>query len=417
MTETRLHDKNATEESNLHHEKFTEEFIPNPNGGVPYMQSALDFARSSENQGAARGLLLSLGWLDRLLSIFIILAMILGVIIGEYAPNARERLESGNFEGVSAPLVVGMIMMMWPILTNVRYEKIPKMTRTWRLWNQIVFSLGVNWIIAPFVMLALAWATLPDLSGFRTGVIMVGIARCVAMVMIWNRIARGDTDICAILVIINSILQLVLYAPFAIWFVRVISGDDKLRLSYSKVATAVGIYLGIPLGAGIFTRFSMMKLLGTQRFAKSFLPYFAPLSLISLLYVIIVIFASQSHKILHNLGPVFRTIVPLVLYFMIMWTVIFVLVSILSARYGKHHWGYQLAVVQAFTAASNNFELAIAVCVATYGADSDQALASTIGPLVEVPVLLALSWLALYLGRFMRWDKHIPTASNAQSKS
>ncbi|WFD01175.1 arsenicals resistance [Malassezia yamatoensis] len=417
MAETKLHHENDNEELDLHREQVTEEFIPNPDGGVPYMQSALDFARSTENQGAARGLLLSLGWLDRLLSIFIIIAMILGVVIGEYASNARERLQSGDFEGVSAPLVVGMIMMMWPILTNVRYEKIPRMTRTWRLWNQIGFSLGVNWIIAPFVMLALAWATLPDLPGYRTGVIMVGIARCVAMVMVWNRIARGDTDICAILVIINSILQLVLYAPFAIWFVRVISGDDKLQLSYSKVATAVGIYLGIPLGAGILTRFSMMKLLGTQRFAKRFLPYFAPLSLISLLYVIIVIFASQSHKILHNLGPVFRTIVPLVLYFMIMWAMIFVLVSILSARYGKTHWGYQLAVVQAFTAASNNFELAIAVCVATYGADSDQALASTIGPLVEVPVLLALSWLALYLGRFMRWDKRTPRTSSLPSRS
>jgi ACR3 family arsenite transporter len=163
-------------------------------------------------------------------------------------------------------------------------------------------------------------------------------------------------------------------------------------------------YLGIPLVAGIMTRFLLLLTIGRYRFEKKFLPFFGPLSLVALLYTIIIIFAEQAQSILHNLGPVFRTFVPLILYFAIMWTSTFFLVWWLSIRYGKDTWGYQMAVVQSFTAGSNNFELAIAVCVAVYGADSSQALAATIGPLVEVPVLLALSWVALYVGRKLKWD-------------
>lgn len=378
--------------------------ILDPHGGVPQAVSMLEQARQSDHTGAAKGVLLSLGWLDRLLSFFIIVAMILGVVIGEYAPNAKENLEKGQFRGVSAPLVVGLIVMMWPILTNVQYERLHVVFRTRRIWLQIAMALFINWILGPFLMLGVAWATLPDLPEYRIGIIMVGIARCIAMVMIWNRIARGDSDTCAIVVIINSLLQMVLYAPYAVWFINVISGDRSFQLQYAETATAVGIYLGIPLGAGVVTRFLMLTLLGRERFLKRFMPFFGPLSLIALLYTIIVIFASQSRQILHNLGPTFRTIVPLVVYFAIMWGVTFTMIWVLSVRYGKRNWGYQMAVVQAFTAGSNNFELAIAVCVAMYGASSPQALAATIGPLVEVPVLLALSWAALFLGRRMRWD-------------
>lgn len=256
-------------------------------------------------------------------------------------------------------------------------------------------------------MLGLAWATLPDLTTYRQGVIMVGIARCIAMVMIWNQIAMGDMETCAIIVIINSLLQIVLYAPYCVWFINVISDSDTFYLTYGPTAIAVLIYLGIPLGAGVLTRFSMLALIGRQRFEKSFLPFFGPLSLVGLLYTIIIIFAEQAQRILDNLGPTFRTFVPLVLYFALMWTLTFLFVWRMSRRFGTAVWGYQMAVVQAFTAASNNFELAIAVAVAVYGADSDQALAATIGPLVEVPVLLALSWLALYLGRKLKWDKDL----------
>lgn len=385
-------------------------------------------------------LLSGLGWLDRLLSPLIVIAMVLGVVIGEYAANAKENLSKGNLYGVSAPLVIGLIVMMWPILTKVPFESLHRTFQTSRLWSQIGMSLLLNWIVGPFLMLGLAWATLPDLETYRTGIIMVGLARCIAMVMIWNNIAQGDAEVCAILVIINSILQMALYAPYCIWFINVISHTSQsFTLQYGTTAISVLIYLGIPLGAGVVTRFGVMWLLGKKRFYNTFLPFFGPLSLIGLLYTIIIIFASQSKRILDNLGPTFRTFVPLVLYFAIMWTFTFVLVWRLSLRESKtedverdtnaqnnlvqnekssndqprsendiqqrRKWGYEMAVVQAFTAGSNNFELAIAVAVAVYGADSDQALAATIGPLVEVPVLLILSWVALWLRKKLCWDK------------
>ncbi|SNX82989.1 related to arsenite transporter ARR3 [Melanopsichium pennsylvanicum] len=377
--------------------------ILDPQGGVPKLRSALEDARDST--GAAKGILLSLGWLDRLLSLFIVVAMILGVIIGEFAPNAAHNLSKGDFRGVSAPLVVGLIVMMWPILTKVQYERLPQMFATKRLWYQLAVSLILNWILGPFLMLALAWATLPDLDNYRAGIIMVGLARCIAMVMIWNKIARGDSNTCAIIVIVNSMLQIVLYAPLAVLFLNVISHDDGLRVDYSDVAIAVAIYLGIPLAAGVATRFLVLGTFGKEFFQRKFLPFFSPLSLIALLYTIIIIFAEQAQHILDNLGPVFRTFVPLILYFALMWTGTFALIWWLSVRYGKTEWGYQMAVVQAFTAGSNNFELAIAVCVAVFGVGSDQALAATIGPLVEVPVLLVLSWVAMFVGKRLKWDR------------
>lgn len=291
------------------------------------------------------------------------------------------------------------------IAYKVPYETLHKTFRTSRLWLQIAMSVLLNWIVGPFVMLGIAWATLPDLEGFRIGIIMVGLARCIAMVLIWNKIARGDAEVCAILVIINSILQILLYAPYGLWFINIISGSNSFRLAYGDTAISVLIYLGIPLLAGVITRFSVIATFGSQNFHERFLPFFGPLSLIGLLYTIIIIFAEQARHILDNLGPTFRTIVPLVLYFAVMWTMAFVAVWRLSARYGSDNWGYQMAVVQAFTAGSNNFELAIAVCVSVYGPKSDQALAATIGPLVEVPVLLMLSWVALFLGKRMNWNK------------
>ncbi len=254
-------------------------------------------------------------------------------------------------------------------------------------------------------MLGLAWATLPDQPTYRTGVIMVGLARCIAMVMIWNHLARGDINYCAILVIVNSVLQIALYSPMSIFFVNILSKEDALKLEYGKTAIAVLIYLGIPLAAGIVTRFVMLGLLGRQRFENVFLPWFGPLSLLGLLYTIIVICAEQATRILDNIGLVFRVFVPLTLYFVFMWVGTFALCYYLNHKRGAAKgYSYEAAVVQAFTAASNNFELAIAVCVAVYGVDSDQALAATIGPLVEVPVLLILTYVALWLRSKLKWD-------------
>jgi ACR3 family arsenite transporter len=221
-------------------------------------------------------------------------------------------------------------------------------------------------------------------------------------------IAKGDCDVCACIVVINSLLQIVLYAPMCILFINVMSDGDHLALSYGPTAISVLIYLGIPLAAGVITRFGVIAIVGKDRFQRKFLPFFSPLSLLALLYVIIVIFASQARSILHNLGPVFRVFVPLLLYFFFMWTFTFLGIWKLSQRRlapGKEsHWGYQMAVVQSFTGGSNNFELAIAIAVSAYGADSSECLAATIGPLVEVPVLLVLSYVALWLGGRLRWS-------------
>ncbi|KAI3476432.1 hypothetical protein L1887_61998 [Cichorium endivia] len=233
-----------------------------------------------------------------------------------------------------------------------------------------------------------------------------GLARCIAMVMIWNKIARGDSTTCAIIVIFNSILQIVLYAPLAVLFVNVISNDDKFQLDYSDVAIAVAIYLGIPLAAGVLTRFLVLGLFGRKFSSKTAsCPYFGPLSLVALLYTIIIIFAEQAQHILDNLGPVFRTFVPLVLYFALMWTGSFVLIWWLSlrseSRSGDTRWPSYRRLPRGATISNLPSQSASPV----FGVGSDQALAATIGPLVEVPVLLVLSWVAMFVGKRLRWDR------------
>lgn len=345
--------------------------------------------------------------LDRMLALFVLLAMIIGVLIGNYADGVEEAFSGARWEGVSIPIVVGLLVMMWPTLTKVQYERLPTIFRTRDIFIQIGVSLVLNWIIGPLVMLGVAYATLPDLPTYRTGVIMVGLARCIAMVMIWNQLAGGDPDYCAILVIINSVLQIALYSPYSVLFINKIGGFENdpqgIQLEYGPVAIAVLIYLGIPLAAGVVTRYLVMFTCGRQFFERKFLPVFSPLALLGLLYTIIVIFAEQAKHILHNIGPVFRVFVPMVLYFSIMWTGTFMGVYWWNKKRGGKAFGYKIAVVQAFTAGSNNFELSIAVCVAVYGVDSDQALAATIGPLVEVPVLLALTWVSLWLHHKLAW--------------
>ncbi|KAF8909648.1 sodium bile acid symporter family-domain-containing protein [Gymnopilus junonius] len=349
----------------------------------------------------ARLLFKKLGILDRLLSPLIILFMIIGVIIGEFAPSIQQAFDTVRFHSVSVPIAIGLIVMMWPVLTKVQYETLPQVFSTSRIWIHIGISMLLNWIMGPLIMLGLAWATLPDLPTYRTGVILVGLARCIAMVMIWNELARGSADYCAILVVINSILQIILYSPYALLFINTIGGQHRtdIHVSYGNVAISVLIYLGIPLVAGVITRYSIWYFLGKEFLNKHFIPYFSPLALLGLLYTILVITSS-------NLRPVFRVFVPMILYFLIMWTSAFALIYYLTRRkngQGKK-FGYQMAVVQSFTAGSNNFELAIAVAIAVYGVSSDQALAATIGPLVEVPVLLSLTWVALFLGRRLNWS-------------
>ncbi|KAK9446797.1 arsenical-resistance protein Acr3 [Limtongia smithiae] len=340
----------------------------------------------------------SLGILDRLLAVWILLAMIIGIIIGNFVPNVDTALQKGKFVGVSVPIAIGLLVMMYPILCKVRYESLHELFAHRDVWRQIAFSVIVNWIVAPFLMLGLAWAFLPDQSELRVGLILVGLGRCIAMVLIWTGLAGGDNEYCAILVAINSILQMILFAPLAIFFIRVISrGGDTAGVSYSTVATSVGVFLGIPLGAAILTRFALRMLISPKWFAEVFIPLASPWSLIGLLYTILVLFASQGHAVVHQIVSVVRVAAPLIVYFII---------AFFTTLYITHRMGfsYELATTQSFTAASNNFELAIAVAVATFGPESNQALAATVGPLIEVPVLLGLVYVVRWAGRRYSWS-------------
>ncbi|KAF2480599.1 sodium bile acid symporter family-domain-containing protein [Neohortaea acidophila] len=323
--------------------------------------------------------------------------MIIGILLGNFVDDVGPALKRGEFVGVSIPIAIGLLVMMYPILCKVQFETLHLALKSRELWIQVGFSILLNWIIAPFLMLGLAWAFLPDEEGLREGLILVGLARCIAMVLIWNGLAGGDSQYCAILVALNSVLQMVLYAPLAVLFIKVIShSSSTISVSYPIVATSVAVFLGIPLGAAIITRLTIRTFISASWYDKTFIKWVSPWSLIGLLYTIIVLFASQGHKVVHQVVSVVRVAAPLIVYFM----VIFFLTLLITHRLG---FGYKLATTQSFTGASNNFELAIAVAVATYGANSNQALAATVGPLIEVPVLLGLVYVVRWIGRRYHW--------------
>ncbi|KZO92864.1 arsenical-resistance protein ACR3 [Calocera viscosa TUFC12733] len=335
-----------------------------------------------EDKVEIKSLFKSLGFLDRYLAVFILLAMVMGVLLGVYREDDIRRAFGGaQWKGVSIPILVGLLLMMWPVLTKISYESLPALFRKRQIWLHIAISIVLNWVVAPFVMLGVAWATLPEpaLERERKGVILVGVARCIAMVLIWNGLACGDAEYCAILVGVNSLLQMVLFSPYALLFLNIFGGSSSpaLVLSYSSVATSVGIYLGIPLAAGIVTRLLVKQTLSSPA-QERFFQLFSPVALLGLLYTIIILFASQGQQIASNVGAVFRIFVPLILYFIIVWSsTFFGLYYLGRSGRGRALGGYDKAVVQAFTAGSNNFELAIAVAVASFGTESPEALAAT----------------------------------------
>ncbi|CAO2658045.1 Nn.00g073050.m01.CDS01 [Neocucurbitaria sp. VM-36] len=337
-----------------------------------------------------------LSFLDRFLVVWIILAMGIGIALGNTVDSVGPALQKGEFVGVSIPIAIGLLVMMYPILCKVRYETLHLLLRSKELWIQILVSFILNWIIAPLFMVALAWAFLPDRQDLREGLIFVGIARCIAMVLIWTDLAQGDGDYCAVLVAFNSILQIVLFAPFAIFYVQVVSHGGKTTVSYEGVAQSVAVFLGIPLGAAVLTRLVMRRLLGEEQYQRRFIRYIAPLSLIGLLYTIIVLFASQGAHVVRQITDVLRVSAPLLVYFLVIFT------STVWFCW-KMGFEYKVSCTQSFTAASNNFELAIAVVVAVYGAGSGQALASTVGPLIEVPVLVGLVYVLRWLRARWQW--------------
>ncbi|GAM90183.1 hypothetical protein ANO11243_082240 [Dothideomycetidae sp. 11243] len=349
----------------------------------------------SDDEKPARSVYAGLGWLDRLLALWILLAIALGMILGNFVPNIGPALQRGSFVDVSVPIAVGLLVMMYPILCKVKYETLHEVFAHRQVWVQLAFSVVANWIIAPLLMLGLAWAFLPDEPGLRTGLVFVGIARCIAMVLIWIGLSGGDEQYGAILVATNSILQMVLYAPLAILFINVISDSGARTVPYSIVARSVGVFLGIPLGAAMLTRL-VIRSINADFYDRVFMAWLAPWSLIGLLYTIVALFALQGKHVVHQIVSVVRVAAPLIVYFI----VIFFFTLWITRRLG---FGYKLATTQSFTAASNNFELAIAVTVATFGADSDEALASSVGPLIEVPVLVALVYLVRWASSRYKW--------------
>ncbi|KAH7394586.1 sodium bile acid symporter family-domain-containing protein [Pyrenochaeta sp. MPI-SDFR-AT-0127] len=337
-----------------------------------------------------------LSFLDRFLVVWILVAMGVGIALGNTIDSVGPALQKGEFVGVSIPIAIGLLVMMYPILCKVRFETLHLLLRSGELWLQILVSFVLNWIIAPLFMVGLAWAFLPDRQGLREGLIFVGIARCIAMVLIWTDLAQGDGDYCAVLVAFNSILQIVLFAPLAIFYVQIVSHGNKTTVSYEGVAQSVGVFLGIPLGAAILTRLVLRRLMGEDRYQRRFIRYIAPFSLLGLLYTIIVLFASQGAHVVRQITDVLRVSAPLLVYFLVIFT------STLWFCW-KMGFAYKVSCTQSFTAASNNFELAIAVVVAVYGVGSEQALASTVGPLIEVPVLVTLVYVLRWIKEKWQW--------------
>jgi ACR3 family arsenite transporter len=338
-----------------------------------------------------------LSFLDRFLPLWILLAMGVGLSLGRGVHGISHALDSAQImSGVPAPIFVGLLAMMYPVLAKVRYGHIGGVTRDRRL---LVTSLVLNWIVGPAVMFGLAWALLPDQPAYRTGLIIVGLARCIAMVLIWNDLSRGDREAAAVLVALNSVFQILAFAGLG-WFYLVGLpgwlglGTSSLHVSIELIATSVAIFLGIPLVAGFLTRTLGERSKGRTWYEERFLPKLSPVALYGLLFTIVVLFSLQGREITGHPLDVVRIAAPLFCYFAIMWTGSFALGKAIGLSYAR-------TATLAFTAAGNNFELAIAVAIGTFGATSGEALAGVVGPLIEVPVLVSLVYVSLWAKRHL----------------
>jgi arsenite transporter len=333
-----------------------------------------------------------LSTLDRFLPVWIGVAMVAGLLMGRAVPHLGTVLQAVQVDGVSLPIAVGLLVMMYPVLAKVRYDRLDSVTGDRRL---LVSSLLLNWVVGPALMFALAWIFLPDLPAYRTGLIIVGLARCIAMVIIWNDLACGDREAAAILVAINSVFQVVAFAALGWFYLSVLPGwlgldQTGINASTWDIARSVLIFLGVPLLAGFLSRRVGEKAKGRTWYEESFIPRVGPFALYGLLFTIVVLFALQGKAITSNPLDVARIALPLLAYFAVMWGGGYALGASLGL-------GYQRTTTLAFTAAGNNFELAIAVAIATFGVTSGQALAGVVGPLIEVPVLVGLVYVSLAL--------------------
>jgi arsenate reductase len=333
-----------------------------------------------------------LSTLDRFLPVWIGVAMAGGLLLGRLIPGLGSALSTVEVQGISLPIAIGLLVMMYPVLAKVRYDRLDEVTADRRL---MVFSLLLNWLIGPAVMFALAWLLLADLPEYRTGLIIVGLARCIAMVIIWNDLAHGDREAAAVLVALNSLFQVVMFAALGWFYLSVLPGwlglpQTDVDVSPGQIAKSVLIFLGIPLLAGYLSRHLGEKAKGRRWYETRFLPRIGPWALYGLLFTIVILFALQGHQITSRPWDVARMAVPLLAYFAIMWAGGYALGFVLRL-------GYARTTTLAFTAAGNNFELAIAVAIATYGVTSGQALAGVVGPLIEVPTLIGLVYVSLAL--------------------
>jgi ACR3 family arsenite transporter len=335
-----------------------------------------------------------LSTLDRWLPVWIFLAMMLGIALGKSFPGLAPALDAMKLDTVSLPIAIGLLWMMYPVLARVNYEKIPAIAGNTKL---LTTSLVLNWVIGPVLMFVLAWVLLPDHPEYRTGLIIVGLARCIAMVLIWNMLACGNNEYAAVLVALNSAFQIVMYTVLGYVYLMLIPrwlgvAGTTLDISMWAIAKSVLIFLGIPFAAGFLTRLILGHLKGQEWYDTRFIPRLAPTALIGLLFTIVMMFSLKGDVILTLPLDVLRIAVPLLVYFGLMFTLSFGLSYLLKFPYAD-------TATLSFTAASNNFELAIAVAIGVFGIASGEALAAVVGPLVEVPVLIGLVYVSLWMGR------------------
>ena len=340
-----------------------------------------------------------LSTLDRYLPLWIALAMAAGLALGALIPSLNDGLDRLRVGTVSLPIALGLLLMMYPVLAKVRYEELGRLEAD-GVSNRLFFgvSLFLSWVVGPLLMFALAWLFLADQPAYRTGVIIVGLARCIAMVLIWNDLARGDRERAAILVVFNAVFQVLAFALLGYFYLTLLPGwlgldTQGFEVGIWEVARTVLIFLGIPLAAGFLTRRIGLKRKGREWYDQEFIPRIGPITLYGLLFTIVLLFAIQGDTITSQPLDVARIALPLLVYFVLMWVAGFVIGKLVGLPYPQ-------TASLAFTVASNDFELAIAVAVGVFGATSGQALAGVVGPLIEVPVLVALVYVALWSRRF-----------------
>ncbi|MEX5275297.1 MAG: arsenical-resistance protein [Kocuria rhizophila] len=359
----------------------------------------------TDRPATQHGVVKDMSFLDRWLPVWIIAAMVLGLLLGRLVPGLDTALEAVKVGEVSLPIAIGLLVMMYPVLAKVRYNETHRVTGDRKLLG---LSLVLNWLVGPALMFALAWIFLPDLPEYRTGLIIVGLARCIAMVLIWNDLACGDREAAAVLVAINSVFQVIAFGLLGWFYLQLLPSwlglpTTSAEFSMGAIVLSVLVFLGIPLLAGFLTRTFGERAKGRDWYENTFLPRIGPFALYGLLFTIVLLFALQGDAITSNPWDVARIALPLLVYFFVMFGI-----GLLASR--GMGLNYAKSTTVAFTAAGNNFELAIAVAIGTFGVTSGQALAGVVGPLIEVPVLVALVYVSLWAGRkLFPGDRTVPT--------